>query len=75
MNNRCLARGSNSFGFLDRRSTHWAIESTGIDGWFILFNCSKYLRDDLTLVMDELQCFNSITESSSETYENYSQFV
>ena len=53
----------------------WGIESTGIDGEFILFKCTKYFRDDLTLVMHVLQCFNSITESSSDSYENYSQLV
>ena len=75
---KILASSNNrthTFVFLNRCSTHWAIEPTGIGGEFILFKCTKYLRDDLTLAIDDLQCFNSVTESSLETYENYSQRV
>ena len=42
------------------------MESTGIGGEFILFKCTKYFRDDLTLAMNDLQCFSSITELSLE---------
>ena len=41
------------FGYLDRRSTHWAIESTGLVASLIQFKCTKYFRDDLTLVLED----------------------
>ena len=47
--------------------------------WKLLSNTAiettEIFRDDITLAMDDLQYFNPITESSSETYENYSQLV
>ena len=56
-----------TFGFLDRRSTHWAIESTGIGGEsYIQLKWTKYLRHDLTPVLEDTECFNSISEPSSE---------
>ena len=60
------ANWTQTFGFLDHPSTYWAIEPTGIGGEFILFKCTKYLRDNLTLAIDDL---HSITESSSETWK------
>jgi hypothetical protein len=37
----------------------------------IQFKCTKYFRDDLiTLVLEDAQCFNSISEpSSAQRYE------
>jgi hypothetical protein len=32
----------------------------------IQFKCTKYFRDDLTLVLEDAQCFNSVSEPSSE---------
>ena len=70
----CFERDSNSYlGFLDCRSTHWTIESTRI-------GCLSWKT--------RMQCFNSISKSSSEiwkttftlsyycdTAENNEQFV
>ena len=33
------------------------------------FKCTKYFRDDLTLVFDDAQCLNSISEPSSEIWK------
>jgi hypothetical protein len=44
------------------------LASTGIgsESLIIQFKCTKYFRDDLTLVLEDAQCFNSISEPSSE---------
>ena len=37
----------------------------------VQFKCTKYFRDDfITLVFEDAQCFNSISEPSSDRYEN-----
>ena len=42
----------------------------GLEASFIQFKCTKYSRDNLTLSMRlDVQCFNSISESSSGYYE------
>ena len=38
----------------------------GLVASLIQFKCTKYFRDDLTLVLEDAQCFNSISEPSSE---------
>ena len=38
----------------------------GLVASLIQFKCTKYFRDDLTLVFEDAQCFNSISEPSSE---------
>ena len=38
----------------------------GLVASLIQFKCTKYFRDDLTLVFEEAQCFNSISEPSSD---------
>ena len=36
----------------------------GLVASLIQFMCTKYFRDDLTLVFEDAQCFNSISEPS-----------
>jgi hypothetical protein len=38
----------------------------GLVASLIQFKCMKYFRDDLTLVLEDAQCFNYISEPSSE---------
>ena len=38
----------------------------GLVASLIQFKCTKYFRDDLTLVFEDAQCFNSISGPSSE---------
>ena len=38
----------------------------GLVASLIQFKCAKYFCDDLTLVFENAQCFNSISEASSE---------
>ena len=52
-------------------SDYWRIylsaeSNSGIGGEFTPFKRTKYFCDDLTLAKNDLQCFNSVTESSSE---------
>lgn len=60
-------------GYLERRSTYWAIEPIGIFSDFRPLTCTKYFRDDLKFVLYDAQCFNRISESS-EIYEWYSYY-
>jgi hypothetical protein len=37
----------------------------GLEASLVQFNCAKYFHDDLTLVLEDTQSFNSISEPSS----------
>ena len=47
------------------RGSAWESLAAKIDA-LIQFKRAKYFRDDLTLVFEDAQCFNSNSEPSSE---------
>ena len=47
-------------------TVYFGVESTGIGSESYTIKCTKYCRDDLMLVFEDAQCFNSISEPSSE---------
>ena len=52
---------------LYNRVIHYSLSSQlGLVASLIQFKCAKYFRDDLTLVFEDAQCFNSISEPSLE---------
>ena len=56
---RCLERGLNSLlGFLDlaRFIPIELLSQLGLVASLIQFKCTKYFRDDLTLVFEDAQC-------------------
>ena len=55
-----------SSGFLTAALPIELSSQLGLVTSFIQFKCTKYFRDDLTLVFEDAQCFNSISEPSSE---------
>ena len=58
------------FGFLDRRALPIELSSQlGLEASLIQFKCTKYFRDDLKLVLEDAQCFNSNSEPSSEIWK------
>ena len=52
-----------------QRSTSWAIESLGTVCLFNPISVHKIFSRRLNAVREDLQCFNSISESSSEKHE------
>ena len=59
---------SRTFRIPVRRSTCWAIESTGIGGKFLSMLSTRDILAT-TYPWEDMQCFDSISESSSEMHE------
>ena len=55
-----------SSGFLTAALPIELSSQLGLVASLILFKCTKCFRDDLTLVFEDAQCFNSISEPFSE---------
>ena len=55
-----------SSGFLTAALPIEPSSQLGLVTSFIQFKCSQYFRDDLTLAFEDAQCFNSISEPSSD---------
>ena len=47
-----------------KRTNICVLSQLGLVASLIQFKCTKYFRDDLTLVIEDAQCSNSISEPS-----------
>ena len=69
---RCLERDLNSHLRVSRPPLYRAIELSsqlGLVASLIQFKCTKYFRDHSTLIFEDAQCFNSISEPSLEIWK------
>ena len=73
---RCLERDLTDSHLRVSRPPPFELSSQlGLVASLIQFKCTKYFRDNLTLVFEDAQCFNSISEPSSEIWKTRSILI